>query len=187
MKIELSKPVKYMSFSAFVTYYWKNNTLYEDTGGRIYAYYPVFMGGWSMIMTNPSSFGTVTAGIAPKVVRSVPAHAMSIAALSPNAVAMYKVNSSNIAAIGYDVSNLKLYIEYKSGKTYEYDNVTSDIWRGLINSESRGSYAHFFIKINDGDYPYRVYSGNSLYYATSPFVPMGTAHPNGYMTNFQEE
>lgn len=184
MKIELSKVMKYMSFSAFVTYYWKNNTLYEDTGGRIYAYYPVFMGGWSMIMTNPSSFGTVTAGIAPKVVRSVPAHAMSIAALSPNAVAMYKVNSSNIAAIGYDVSNLKLYIEYKSGKTYEYDNVTPNMWNALINVDSKGSWVAWFLKINDGDYPYRIYNGTSLYYTTAPIPNRGTPHANGYMTNF---
>lgn len=186
MKIQLDKPLKYMSFSAFITYAWKDNVLYEKDDGLIYAYEPVFMGGWSMVMTDPSTFGTVTSGLVRKTVKSIPKGAMTISAPSPSAVAMYKVNSSNVAAIGYDAATMHLYIEYKGGKVYEYDNVTSDLWDGLVNSESRGSYIHWFIKINDGEYPYRIYTGSSLYYTTSPLVPAGDAHGK-WMTGFSAE
>lgn len=184
MKIDLSKPTKHMSFSAFTTYAWKSNVLYEKTDDGIYAYEPVFMGGWVSLSTNIDSFKDVVAGITPRRVKTVPPKAMTITVAAKGAIPMYKVNSSNVAAIGYDEPNLHLYIEYKGGKVYEYDNVTPDIWNGLVNSESRGSYVHWFLKINDNQYAYRVYNGSSLYYATSPLVPAGTAHPNGWMTNF---
>lgn len=184
MKIQLDKPLKYMSFSAFITYAWKDNILYEKDDGLIYAYEPVFMGGWSMVMTDPSTFGTVTSGLVRKTVKSIPKGAMTISAPSPSAVAMYKVNSSNVAAIGYDAANLKLYVEFKGGKVYCYENVTPDMWEGLKSVDSKGSWIAWFLRINSGEYPYSIYSGSSLYYTTAPLPNAGTPHPKGYMTNF---
>lgn len=185
MKIELSKPTKYLSFSAPTAYYYDagSSTLYEKLeDGLIYAYSPVFMGSWLLLMSDVSNFGTVTSGLVRKTVKSIPKGLPSVTVTVPS-IAMYKVNSSNVAAIGYDAATLHLYIEYKGGKVYEYDNVTPDLWDGLVNSESRGSYVHFFIRINDGEYPYRIYTGSSLYYTTSPLVPAGDAHPNGWMVD----
>lgn len=178
-----------MSFSAPVSYFYDagTKTLYEKLDdGTIFAYTPVFAGSWSLLVIDPSNFGFVTAGLTPSRVRSIPKGLPSITPTVP-LIPMYNVNSSNIKSIGYDEPNLKLYIEYKSGKIYEYSNVTPDLWNGLVNSESRGSYAHFFLKINDGIYPYKVYTGSSLYWTTSPAVPAGTAHNRGWMTNFSKE
>ena len=181
--------VKYLSFSAPVSYHYDSvrNTLYEKLDdGTIYAYSPVFLGSWLLLMSDTSNFGFVTAGLKPSRARSIPSGLPSVVVPVP-VIPMYRVNSSNINAIGYDAPNLKLYIEYKKGKVYEYDNVTPDIWNGLVNSESRGSYAHFFLKINSGTYPYRVYTGSSLYWTTSPAVPAGTAHNRGWMVGFSKE
>jgi KTSC domain len=54
---------------------------------------------------------------------------------------LIEVNSSAIAAVGYDGQNL--YIEFQSGpKVYEYPNVPDYIFTGLIESSSPGAYYH---------------------------------------------
>lgn len=180
---------KYMSFSAPTQYYYDagTNTLYEklDTG-FIYAYSPVFIGSWLLLVSDTSNFGFITAGLKPSRVRSVPKGLPSVTASVPM-IRMYKVDSSNVSYVGYDSTNFRLYVEYKKGKVYEYDNVTPDMWNALQNVDSKGSWLHWFLKINDGTYPYRVYTGSSLYYTNTYTPNTGSPHAKGYMTNFEKE
>ncbi|MBI3716771.1 MAG: KTSC domain-containing protein [Betaproteobacteria bacterium] len=50
-----------------------------------------------------------------------------------------KVNAGNIRAIGYDDKRRVLVVEQSSG-TYEYSNVTPEIWRRFSTSGSMQSY-----------------------------------------------
>jgi len=50
------------------------------------------------------------------------------------------VNSSNIAAVGYDGASQTLTIEFRSGGTYEFYDVPEAVHQGLTQSSSLGSY-----------------------------------------------
>lgn len=50
---------------------------------------------------------------------------------------MIKVISSNVVAVGYDENDL--YVDYKSG-SYVYRDVPKDIYKELLNAESKGKY-----------------------------------------------
>ncbi len=50
-----------------------------------------------------------------------------------------KVNAGNLRAIGYDDKRRVLVVEQSSG-TYEYSNVSSEIWRRFSTSGSMQSY-----------------------------------------------
>lgn len=50
------------------------------------------------------------------------------------------VDSSVIAAVGYDEKTKVLYILYNNGKTYEYYDVPLEISTGLMAAESKGKY-----------------------------------------------
>jgi hypothetical protein len=55
---------------------------------------------------------------------------------------MQPVNSSNIAAIGYDPETQTLAIEFRSGGTYEYYDVPEQVFEGLmegVREELRGN------------------------------------------------
>lgn len=62
------------------------------------------------------------------------------------------VSSSNLRAVGYDISRQILEVEFHSGGVYQYFGVPADVHHGLIGSGSKGKYLHAFIK---GAYPYR--------------------------------
>lgn len=58
-----------------------------------------------------------------------------------------KVESSNIAEIGYDANTGKVRIRFKSsGGLYEYDDVPKNIAEGFLLAESKGKYFHQHIK-----------------------------------------
>lgn len=59
---------------------------------------------------------------------------------------MIQVESSNIAAIGYDEESDTLYIEFNSGKTYTYQDVPIELFNGLEMAESVGGYFHANIR-----------------------------------------
>jgi len=50
------------------------------------------------------------------------------------------VNSSNLASVGYDVSNQTLEIEFNHGGIYQYYNVTENVYTDLMNADSIGSF-----------------------------------------------
>lgn len=52
---------------------------------------------------------------------------------------MIKVNAANLRAIGYDDKRRVLVVEQSSG-TYEYANVSAEVWRRFSNSSTIGSF-----------------------------------------------
>lgn len=52
---------------------------------------------------------------------------------------MKKVSAGNLRAIGYDDKRRVMLVEMASG-TWEYSNVSSEIWRRFSNSASMQSY-----------------------------------------------
>lgn len=64
---------------------------------------------------------------------------------------MCPVQSTNLIAIGYDEIFGTLRIRFKNG-TYDYYNVPSHIYNGLLTASSHGSYFAKYIK---NSYPYK--------------------------------
>jgi len=56
------------------------------------------------------------------------------------------VKSSNILSIGYDLETQTLEIEFRDGGIYQYYNVPENIYSGLMNTNSHGSFFHTNIK-----------------------------------------
>jgi KTSC domain len=52
---------------------------------------------------------------------------------------MKKVNAGNIRAIGYDAARRVLAVELSSG-TFEYSNVSSEVWRRFSTSAAMLSF-----------------------------------------------
>lgn len=57
-----------------------------------------------------------------------------------------KVSSSNIAQVGYDDAIRELTVEFHSGKTWKYQNVYPETFKGLVHADSIGGYFGKFIK-----------------------------------------
>ncbi|MHC1719227.1 MAG: KTSC domain-containing protein [Clostridiaceae bacterium] len=55
---------------------------------------------------------------------------------------MQYVESSNLAAVGYDPNSAILQIEFKDGSAYEYYDVPQFEFDELMSSDSKGKYAH---------------------------------------------
>jgi len=50
------------------------------------------------------------------------------------------VQSSNLAAIGYDIATEILEVEFLNGSIYEYKNVPQVVYNELMSAPSHGSY-----------------------------------------------
>lgn len=59
---------------------------------------------------------------------------------------MKKVNSSNIAEIGYNRLQLTLFVRFHSGALYRYDGVTNAEWDAFDAASSKGQYLNKAIK-----------------------------------------
>ncbi len=59
---------------------------------------------------------------------------------------MHQVDSSNIAAIGYDDGSETLQVEFNSGATYQYFDVPEHIFDAMLESGSKGQFLHQNIK-----------------------------------------
>lgn len=59
---------------------------------------------------------------------------------------MIKVESSNINAVGYDMSFGNLVVEYKSGNKYQYKNVPYELYENLLKAESKGRFMNENVK-----------------------------------------
>lgn len=62
---------------------------------------------------------------------------------------MIPVISSTISHIGHDPATKRMSIAFKSGKTYEYGNVSADQFSSLANADSIGKHFHQHIRGND--------------------------------------
>ena len=51
-----------------------------------------------------------------------------------------KVDSSNLASVGYDPSNLILEIEFNHGGVYQYFEVPREVYDQLMGADSHGKY-----------------------------------------------
>jgi hypothetical protein len=56
--------------------------------------------------------------------------------------------SSSIKSAHYDSKNKILYIQFNSGHTHSYSDCPIDVYEGLTEAESAGSYFHAHIKNN---------------------------------------
>ena len=59
---------------------------------------------------------------------------------------MEPVNSSNVAAVGYDEDSQTLQVEFNNGSTYQYFDVPKAIYDGLYHANSVGGYLNANIK-----------------------------------------
>lgn len=49
---------------------------------------------------------------------------------------MKPVKSSNVESVGYDPDLYKLFVKFRSGKTYEYGNVSAPIYENMMKAPS---------------------------------------------------
>jgi hypothetical protein len=56
------------------------------------------------------------------------------------------VESSNIKAIGYDPNSRTLHVQFNSGATHQYEDVSPDKHAALMAADSKGSHFHANIK-----------------------------------------
>jgi len=59
---------------------------------------------------------------------------------------MHGVDSSNVAAIGYEEDSQTLQVEFKNGTTYQYFDVPLAIFEGMRDATSVGQYLNQHIK-----------------------------------------
>ena len=64
---------------------------------------------------------------------------------------MISVNSSNLSVVGYDNRTGTMHIRFNSGRLYAYYNVPENVYYGLMNAASLGSYFNSFTKGCYGD------------------------------------
>lgn len=58
------------------------------------------------------------------------------------------VSSSNISGIGYDAATQELHVQFSSGSTYSYSNVTPKHHDALLNADSVGAYFAKHIRLH---------------------------------------
>lgn len=61
-------------------------------------------------------------------------------------VKMFNLNSSSIAACGYDAKTKVLTVEFARGKTYRYADVPQAVFEDLKDAESPGKYFQSYVK-----------------------------------------
>lgn len=59
---------------------------------------------------------------------------------------MTPIASSNLASVGYDGDVQQLYVRFKSGRTYRYEQVPAHVYDDLMNASSAGTYFNEEIK-----------------------------------------
>jgi hypothetical protein len=66
------------------------------------------------------------------------------------------VESTTLAAVGYDDALGILQLEFRSGADYQYFGVPAALYQGLLDAPSKGSYFNQFIR---GHFSYRLILG----------------------------
>jgi len=69
---------------------------------------------------------------------------------------LISVDSNMIAAAGYDPASRLLVVLFNTGRAYEYYDVPSEVYEGLMQAQSKGSYVNANIK---GVYQYAIFKG----------------------------
>jgi KTSC domain-containing protein len=61
-------------------------------------------------------------------------------------IPMFRMNSSNIAAVGYDHGLKILRVRFVRGATYDYLEVPAIVYKGLLDAISKGRFVNSQIK-----------------------------------------
>lgn len=56
------------------------------------------------------------------------------------------VHSSNLSSVGYDIKSRTLEVEFHDGSIYQYYDVSSITYNGLMSASSKGEYFDRMIK-----------------------------------------
>lgn len=64
------------------------------------------------------------------------------------------VKSSNIQALAYDLISKKMYVRFKSGAEYSYENVPADTFESIANARSVGHQFSELVRSKPDEYPY---------------------------------
>ena len=59
---------------------------------------------------------------------------------------MIPVRSRAIRAVGYDAHSMQMRILFKQGRTYDFCRVPVQIYRGLMDASSKGTYYNDYIR-----------------------------------------
>lgn len=60
---------------------------------------------------------------------------------------MYPINSSQISYIGYEKDTKELYITFKNGTTFKYEDVLELIYDNLMKSDFKGNILIYLLKV----------------------------------------
>lgn len=169
---------------SIITVYWLKNKLYiSENDGKVAVYncsLPEFLSladGGDKALQNILKRRKI-------YVSEIPPTARFVTVNSEDIIVLYQVNSSNIEGVGW--KDNKLYVKFLNGGVYEYENIGPELWEGLAHADSKGSWLHWWIKINSDEYPYRVVRNFDYVIATEPLANPGTPHKKGYMTGFSK-
>jgi hypothetical protein len=69
---------------------------------------------------------------------------------------LVSVISSNLMAMGYDPNSGELQIQFRNGRIYSYQNVPPEIYDGLINAPSKGTFFGQLIRLQPQYQPTRI-------------------------------
>ena len=59
---------------------------------------------------------------------------------------MIPIQSSAIAAAGYDAETKQMKIRFMQGETYDFCEVPAHVFQGLLDARSKGSYYNRYIR-----------------------------------------
>lgn len=59
---------------------------------------------------------------------------------------MHPVISSQISYVGYENDTKELFITFKNGSTFKYEDVPKVIYNNLMDSDSKGRYLNMYVK-----------------------------------------
>lgn len=74
--------------------------------------------------------------------------------MTDNYVPWNPVKSSNIQALAYDLTSKKMYVRFKSGAEYFYENVPADIFHAIETSRSVGGKFSELVRSKPDEFPY---------------------------------
>lgn len=157
------------------------NLYVKDVDNTIYRYGDITISVWFAIKGGDYHFLDQITEVMPyKKVSRIPNKMLDSYQLPTPTVVMWKVNSSNLEYVGYDSAEQKLYVQFLTGDVYVYYGVEQEIWNGMKQADSKGSFLHFFLKVNE--YRYEKIGGFMLNYSDNYLTPnAGTPHEDGYM------
>lgn len=67
------------------------------------------------------------------------------------------VRSSNVAAVAYNPTFARLFVRFKGGKTYAYDQVPKAIYDAFLVSPSKGRFVFYVLREKGTDSAYAVH------------------------------